>query len=73
MLCLYFLHSSLAEIVWLNYIHPYPQHIVAYGCSQTCHGRYHVYPPSGCGISVQLIPHLVGQLLLLFVQDLKSS
>ena len=24
------------------------------------YGSYHVYPLSGCGISMQLIPHLVG-------------
>jgi len=34
------------------------------------YGMYHVYPLSGCGygISMQLIPRLVGQMLLLFVQ-----
>ena len=34
------------------------------------YGRYHVYPLSecGCGISVQLVPHLGDQLLSLFVQ-----
>ena len=51
------------------YIHLYPQHIAAtYGYSQTCH----IYPPSGCGISMQLMPHLVGQLLLLFVRVCQS-
>jgi len=48
----------------LTYIHPYPQHIAAtYGYSRTCHIQ-----KISCLSSMQLVPHLVGQLLLLFVQ-----
>jgi len=58
----------------LTCIHLYHQHIVAtYGYSQPCHvGKISCYPPSGCGISMQLIPHLVGRLLLLFVAVLMT-
>ena len=33
------------------------------------YGEYYVYPVSGCGISMQLIPHLVGQVLLLLCKS----
>jgi len=36
------------------------------------YGAYHICPLSGCAISMQLIPHLVDQLLLLFVQVWQS-
>jgi len=32
-----FFVQAVPKLFGLNYIHPYPQHIVAYGCSQTCH------------------------------------
>ena len=51
------LYSSISP-VYCSYIWP------------TMYGRYHVklYPLSEYGVSMQLILHLVGQLLLLFVQ-----
>ena len=67
MLCLYFLCSSLEKLFGLTYICPYPQHIAAIS-RPTMYGRPHVYPLSRCGISMQLMPHLVGQLLSLIVQ-----
>ena len=63
-------------LVWPTYIRiPSIIVVVTYGYSQTCHvygWRYHVYPPSGRGISMQLKEHLVGQLLLLLVQVWRS-
>jgi len=67
MLCLYFLCSNLKKLFGLTYLCPYPQHIAATS-RPIMYGRHHVYPPSRCGISMQLIPHLVGQLLSLIVQ-----
>ena len=67
MLCLYFLWLNLKK--FSNYVHPYPQNIVNMATPRPAMcGRYPAYPPSGCGVSMQLTPHLVGQLLLLFVQ-----
>jgi len=67
MLCL---GLNLEKLFGLTYIHLYPLHVVAtYGISRPAmYGRYRVYPPSGCGCgtSTQLIPHLVGQLLLCY-------
>ena len=66
MLCLYFLCSNLKKLYGLTYIHPYPQHIVeTYGYSPTCH--VWKVPCLSSEWVWQLIPHLAGQLLLLFV------
>ena len=72
MLCVYFFCSSRAEIVWFE-LHTSVSPAYCSIWLLAMNGRYHVYPRSGCGISMQLIPHLVGQLLLLFAQDWKSS
>jgi len=65
MLCLYI---EPREIVWSDVSTSVliPIHMAT--PRPAMYGRYHVYPPGGCGcgISMQLIPHLVGQLLLLF-------
>ena len=71
MLFLYFLWSNLEKLFALIYIHLCLQHIVATYMAPprpAMYGRYRVYALSGCGISMQLVPHLVGQLLSLFVQ-----
>ena len=52
-------------LVWLTSISP---EYCSYLWLLAMYGRYCVYLLSGCGISMQLVPHLVGQLLLLFVQ-----
>ena len=62
--------SDNEETYGLIYIHAYSQHIVT--PRPAMYGRYDINLPSGCGISIQLMPHLVGQLLLPFVQVCRS-
>ena len=62
---------EVAKLIFWSDLHTsISQHIIAtYGNSHTCHvQKVSCLSSGGCGISMQLIPHLVGQLLLLFVQ-----